>query len=167
MGIDRCLFEFVYSTTAKHPLIRQMAVGVTNLSDKFFAVIYMMVVISAIYQHNPGVVPLITGPAITLVTVTIIRRYSYRPRPFSALNCVSLINHRADSSFPSKHAACAFVIAMAIWQVDQELGGIMLAAATITGLSRIMVGVHYPSDILSGGIMGVVISLLSGILHDF
>jgi membrane-associated phospholipid phosphatase len=62
-----------------------------------------------------------------------------------------------SSSFPSGHAASAFAFATAasadLPQVSLPLYGL----ATIVGYSRVHTGVHYPSDVLTGSVLGSVI----------
>ena len=57
---------------------------------------------------------------------------------------------RPDPSFPSDHAAAAFAIAFAILAFSRRAGMRFLVAATLIGLSRIALGLHYPSDVIAG-----------------
>jgi undecaprenyl-diphosphatase len=59
-----------------------------------------------------------------------------------------------DPSFPSDHAAAAFAIAFAVLAFSRWGGVAFLAAATLVGLSRIALGLHYPSDVLAGLLVG-------------
>lgn len=77
----------------------------------------------------------------------------YRYRPF-AENTVRLLFYRpSDSSFPSNAATVGFSLASAMWLLNRRAGIVMYVLALLFGLSRIVAGVHYPSDILGG--MGV------------
>jgi hypothetical protein len=59
-----------------------------------------------------------------------------------------------DPSFPSDHAAAAFAIAFAVLAFSRPAGLGFVAAATLIGLSRIALGLHYPSDVLAGAVVG-------------
>ncbi|MEU0556703.1 phosphatase PAP2 family protein [Dactylosporangium sp. NPDC006015] len=62
-----------------------------------------------------------------------------------------LIPHDAGGSLPSDHATAAFTIAVAIgWFLYRRWGITLLVTATVVGVARIWVGVHYPGDILAG-----------------
>jgi undecaprenyl-diphosphatase len=65
-----------------------------------------------------------------------------------------------DPSFPSDHAAAAFAIGFAVLAFSRRGGSVFLAAATLIGLSRIALGMHYPSDVLAGAVVGWCAALL-------
>lgn len=65
-----------------------------------------------------------------------------------------------DPSFPSDHATAAFAIAMAIWLRNRAVGAFALALAALLSLSRVAVGVHYPSDVVVGALIGSAAALL-------
>lgn len=63
------------------------------------------------------------------------------------------------SSFPSDHAALAFALAAAVWIGWRRLGlACFLWALLIVSLPRIYLGKHYPSDILAGALLGVLLT---------
>ncbi|HEY7152247.1 MAG TPA: phosphatase PAP2 family protein [Solirubrobacterales bacterium] len=65
-----------------------------------------------------------------------------------------------DPSFPSDHATAAFAIAVSIWLRNRKAGWLALAMATVLALSRVMVGVHYPSDVIAGALLGTGAALI-------
>lgn len=86
----------------------------------------------------------------------------FRPRPFADLPGVrELIAKSAlDKSFPSDHAATAFALAFAVFLVNRRWGMAFLAAAALICLGRVYVGVHYPSDVVAGALVGIVCALV-------
>jgi undecaprenyl-diphosphatase len=60
-----------------------------------------------------------------------------------------------DPSFPSDHASAAFAIAFAVFIFDRRVGALFLGAATVIGTGRIVVGAHYPADVLAGALVGL------------
>lgn len=93
------------------------------------------------------------------VIVTVIKSLYYRPRPFEVLQVTQLIPEN-NSSFPSGHAALYFAIAVAIYFYNKKMGVIFLITSGLMGLARIYVGVHWPTDILAGLMVGVITVLL-------
>jgi undecaprenyl-diphosphatase len=94
--------------------------------------------------------------AVALATNQVISHLWERPRPFTdhpALTHV-LTARTTDPSFPSDHAAAAFAIGFAVLVFSRRGGALFLAAATLIGLSRIALGLHYPSDVLAGALVG-------------
>jgi undecaprenyl-diphosphatase len=78
----------------------------------------------------------------------------FRPRPFVDHEVNLLFYRPTDSSFPSNPATVGFSIATAVWLYNRRLGALLLALATLFGLSRIYCGVHYPSDVIAGALLG-------------
>lgn len=85
----------------------------------------------------------------------LIGHFFYRDRPFVAHAVLQLIKHPANASFPSDHALGAFVIAWTIWLFRQRDGKLWLILAAAIALSRIWTGVHYPSDVIAGAVIGI------------
>jgi undecaprenyl-diphosphatase len=69
-----------------------------------------------------------------------------------------LIARSPDFSFPSDHAVGGFALAFGIWLYDRALGGPLLVLAAILSLSRVVVGTHYPGDVLAGAVIGTAVS---------
>jgi len=62
-------------------------------------------------------------------------------------------------SFPSAHATSSFAVATAMTRVD-ELGALAFLLAIALSLGRPYLGMHYPSDVLAGAALGVVLGLI-------
>jgi undecaprenyl-diphosphatase len=71
-----------------------------------------------------------------------------------------VIGPSTDPSFPSDHAAAAFAIAFTVWLVSRKLGAAFLVGAAVVAMSRVFVGLHYPSDIAAGAVVGLLAALL-------
>lgn len=69
---------------------------------------------------------------------------------------------RTWSSFPSDHAVIAFAIAVGIFTLSRRLGtcALLLAAAWVC-LPRMLFGLHYPTDLIGGALIGVALMLLA------
>ncbi len=79
----------------------------------------------------------------------------YRPRPFATHTIHLLFYRPSDSSFPSNATAVGFSMATAVWLHNRRAGAVMYVLASLLGLSRIIGGVHYPSDVLAGALVGI------------
>jgi undecaprenyl-diphosphatase len=70
---------------------------------------------------------------------------------------------KSINSFPSDHAAFFGALAMGIFLADRRWGILAFAwTLVVTGLPRIYVGLHYPSEILAGLALGVLVTLAMG-----
>jgi undecaprenyl-diphosphatase len=63
-------------------------------------------------------------------------------------------------SFPSGHASLSLAMAVFAFTVSPEVGITALLMALFVTLSRVAVGVHYLSDILSGALLGIIVALM-------
>ena len=99
-------------------------------------------------------------PALTLLLVSVLRLAIARPRPYSfdGANITPLIEKDAQGqSFPSRHTACAAVIATVLLRFLPAVGGLLLFASLALAYARFALGWHYPSDLLTGLGLGFVI----------
>jgi len=97
-----------------------------------------------------------------LIITEIIKNLLHRARPYEVLETAEkLIKENQDfQSFPSGHAAIFFAIAMAIYFFNKKLGIAFFVGAVLVGLARIFVGVHWPSDVLAGAIIGIISGII-------
>lgn len=95
---------------------------------------------------------------------TLILLFYTRERPYVVLeNANLLIPVRISEnlhSFPSGHAIFFFAMAAAVYFFNRKLGIFFLASAILMGLARVFVGVHWPSDIIGGAILGIIVGAL-------
>jgi undecaprenyl-diphosphatase len=78
-----------------------------------------------------------------------------RPRPFEVLADVEVLHTRpATGSWPSGHAAYACAGALAAGRIFPAARAALWLLAALIALSRVYVGVHWPSDIVAGAIIG-------------
>ncbi len=61
----------------------------------------------------------------------------------------------------SAHSATMMAVAVAFMFYDRKVGAIWLVVAVLTGLSRIYVGLHYPSQVLLGWVVGAFIAFVA------
>jgi len=80
--------------------------------------------------------------------------YYFRPRPF-ATESVNLLFYRPSvSSFPSIPIAVVFTFAAGAWQADKRVAKLLIVLGTLYALARVYAGVHYPSDVIAGALLG-------------
>lgn len=92
-----------------------------------------------------------------LPTYYVLKNSIKRDRPCNKIvDVVSLITPSDKFSFPSGHTAAAFVFATIVAAFFPFLALPLYAFATLVGLSRVILGVHYPGDILAGAGLGLL-----------
>ncbi len=91
-----------------------------------------------------------------------IKLFVTRPRPFTTYSFIEKLSTGGSSSFPSGHTSDAFSVAMAVCLLfprKQVVIPIMIWAVLV-GYSRMDLGVHYPSDVLGGAVIGMISAVL-------
>lgn len=88
----------------------------------------------------------------------------YRERPMYSIGAnVPTFEWHADlehwSSFPSDNATYLFAIAASLWLISRRWGLFFGVFAAFAGLARVFLGIHYPSDVLVGAMIGIATSL--------
>ena len=101
---------------------------------------------------------LIGGSAASYLVSILIGFGTGRLRPFAnSLEVHQLVSASfSHKSFPSSHATVAFAIAMSVFLFNRTWGIPLLAAAFLVSWGRVFVGVHYPSDVVAGAILGIL-----------
>ena len=86
-----------------------------------------------------------------------------RTRPYEVVDGLKLlIEKQSDYSFPSGHTGSSFTSAIVLWkELPKKYGVMALIVAVLIAYSRLYVGVHYPSDVLAGVVIGTVLALVS------
>lgn len=88
-----------------------------------------------------------------------------RPRPCDVNPAVQLLIERPlDYSFPSGHTASSFAAAFALYFSGKKLWIPVTILAGLIGFSRLYLYVHYPSDVLAGALIGVMLGWLGAAL---
>jgi undecaprenyl-diphosphatase len=91
------------------------------------------------------------------VLVQLVKRTVSRPRP--AANERQFLHAPDRFSFPSGHAAAALSVAIGYASVSPHLSAPLLGFAAVVGASRIVLGVHYPADVLAGQVIAIITAL--------
>jgi undecaprenyl-diphosphatase len=156
LAVDRWVVLTCHKITQENALIRQSVIGINRWVTKVFYVLYGGMLVYLLFMDRVLFMPYFAGPFLAYVISRAIRLGYRRARPFESLDYTSHFPHSNDPSFPSMHAMSAFVIGFATFQVNGFLGGLVLLLAVLTATSRVLAGVHYPSDVLGGAGIGLM-----------
>ena len=92
------------------------------------------------------------------VFVEAIRFFFDRPRPFVLDPAIVPLFDKTTGSFPSGHMAFFFAIATTVFLYNKKWGIALYVASALIGIARVGAGVHYPTDILGGAVLGAAVS---------
>lgn len=90
-----------------------------------------------------------------------------RTRPYDMVEVEVLVKHLSDFSFPSGHTLVSFNAAIALHHYHRKWGVAALALATVIALSRLYLFVHYPTDVVAGFLLALVLAFASCRLVDW
>jgi undecaprenyl-diphosphatase len=100
---------------------------------------------------------------ITSTIITNVLKYTInRPRPFITNSFIEKLSTGGSPSFPSGHTADAFVMAVSVTLVSGKQLKYVLPVwiwALTVAYSRIVLGVHYPSDVIGSMLIGLACAL--------
>lgn len=99
-----------------------------------------------------------TNSLVAWIVARLIKMAYVSPRPFvNLLDIEPLVRFGGADSFPSGHAIVAFAFALTVHKFNRGLGSWYLVAATLISLARVVIGIHWPMDVLGGFILAAVI----------
>ena len=98
--------------------------------------------------------------AAYIVVDMVIKPLVCRERPFSVEDFDLLVPPPESWSFPSGHTASSFAGAVALLLHDRRYGAVAVAYASVVGISRMYLCVHWPTDVIAGAVIGSVLALI-------
>lgn len=96
--------------------------------------------------------------ALAYAVAFVIHQIWDRPRPYVTHHIAHPWSVATDPSFPSDHTTVSFAIAFAVLALDLPVGAIFVALAALIGIGRLFIGAHYPSDVLAGFVLGLLVA---------
>ena len=110
-------------------------------------------------------VPLVGVTAVGFVAVSFFRRRFNAPRPYECRAIAPLIaRDGAGKSFPSRHTFSAFAIAASWFAASAPVAVVLLVAAGVLAVCRVLGGVHFPRDVVAGALIGSATGALAAFL---
>lgn len=109
--------------------------------------------------------PLVGVTAVGFVAVSFFRKRFNAPRPYECCAIAPLIaRDGAGKSFPSRHAFSAFAIAASWFAASAPVAVVLLVAAVVLAVCRVLGGVHFPRDVVVGALIGSATGALAAFL---
>lgn len=152
-----------FNRTSHNVLIRNFFKGISRLGNGVFW--YTLMGLMLCLDPSHALIPVSHMAAAGLVGTFIykwLKVRTLRPRPFNVHQQISLRSIPLDQfSFPSGHTLHAVIFSMVAIHYYPMLSIALIPFTILIGLSRPILGLHYPSDVLVGGVIGMFISTLS------
>ncbi len=131
------------------------------ISRKWYLLAIVVAFISAMKDRKKGIMVFVLcliAAAVADGGGNVLKHLIARPRPCLVLESVRLVGSGCGGSFalPSNHALIAFSVAAVFSHYFRKAAVPMFMIAVLVALSRVYMGVHYPSDVLAGAVLGGV-----------
>jgi undecaprenyl-diphosphatase len=118
--------------------------------------------------RKTGAAVLVSYIGVLLFGELLLKHVVTRMRPCQIDQTFAMLVERpTSSSFPSTHSAFAFGTAMAIFMNHRRAGVLMFIVATLVAFSRLYLFVHFPTDVLCGIVLGIVVGFAAARICDF
>jgi undecaprenyl-diphosphatase len=162
MAIDWTLFKLCNGLAGRSPILDTV---IRVLINDYALTTAMILLLFGLWfsgrsskvreQNQRAVLSAIASMLLGNAFVKALNLLFYRPRPFADHTVTLLFYRPSDSSFPSNPTSIGFCIATSVWWFDRKMGVVLYVLASLLGLARMCGGVHYPSDILGGALIGL------------
>lgn len=162
MIIDLEIFNFINGLAGRWPLLDFTGIFFAKYFEYFLLFVLLLFLIKDYKKYWRMVAEaLVAAIFVRFVLVEIIRIIRFRARPFTYENFTQLIPYDFDkTSFPSGHASFYFALSTVIYGYNKKAGILFYIASFLIIISRVFVGIHWPSDILAGAVLGVFVGTI-------
>jgi len=165
MALDIQIFYFLNGAAGKSPLLDWIIVFCAlYLAYLIVVILLSLVFFSKSSKRERWMLLIVAGAASVIArfgVAELIRYFYHRPRPFFALPDVHVLFTDSAWSFPSGHATFFFALSTAVYLYNKKWGIWFFIATVLITVGRVIAGVHYPSDILGGALIGVVVAYVT------
>ena len=147
----------------RHEVLTPIFTFITHLGDKgLFWIILSLLLLIKKSTRKTGFLSLLSLLVTFLIVNVCMKNGFARIRPYETLtDLLLLIEKQSDFSFPSGHSASSFASAIVLFKrLPKRYGIPILILAILIAFSRLYMGVHYPTDILAGILIGSIVALL-------
>jgi len=157
-SLDLSILRTLYAGGAA-PLWVNVALAVSFLGSGWL----LIALVPALFARDfraPAVAALVTV-GVTSGVVALVKALVGRSRPCHALAWANVlpIDLPSDCSFPSGHAAGSFAFASLVFARRPRAGAMLFGLAALIALTRVILGMHYPSDVVAGAALGSAFGL--------
>jgi len=157
------IFVFMWIAESKfRKYLIQIARCISKTGDGYlYGLLLIYLALLGNVQETGLMYTLLVAFAMERPTYFLIKNVSKRDRPQAALNIPGFVVPSDRFSFPSGHTSAAFLVATLLADFNPIVSVPILVWAGLIGASRVILGVHFPTDTLIGAFMGSTLAILS------
>lgn len=154
----------------RHEFLTPIVVFITTLGNSgIIWILLCLLLLLPKKTRNIGIMGVIALCLSLIVNNGILKHVVARTRPYEVVaGLQALIPFPTDFSFPSGHTAASFAAGIVFFKkLPRKFGVPALILAILISLSRLYVGVHYPTDIIGGAISGTLLALAACSIGEY
>lgn len=155
-------FSFLYALQELHtPVLDVIMIFITTLGDDGIFWIAIGVICLFFKKHRKMGIQVLLSMLVTYIIGNLILKNVFeRPRPCDIDTAVAMLISRPHGhSFPSGHSMNGMVAATALFLNNKKIGIPALVLAVLIGFSRMYLFVHFPTDVLGGFAVAVLVAI--------
>lgn len=155
-------FSILYALQEIHtPILDKVMLFITSLGDK--GILWLTIGVICLFfkkYRKMGLQLLISMLCTFILGNLILKNIFSRPRPCDIDTVVTLLLSRPHGhSFPSGHSINSMVAAVALFLNNKKIGIPAIIIAALIGFSRMYLFVHFPTDVLGGFLIAILVAL--------
>ncbi|TJX14310.1 phosphatase PAP2 family protein [Tissierella creatinini] len=150
-------FIKLINSKIKNKYLDKFLYRVTDLGGALFITVFCisLIIFGSTYNKKVGIEAII-ALGFTQIVVHSLKRLLSRERPYKIIEQLNTFGiDLSDYSFPSGHTTASFSLATTLALNMPKFSMLVYILATIIAISRIYLGVHYPTDVTAGLIIGI------------
>lgn len=165
MGIDFGILGFIQSCLRCSPLDAAMPL-ITMLGDGGVLWVFCSLLLLIFPKTRRAGAAMAVSLGLEVICCNVLLKpFVARLRPCDVNQAVQLlIPHPDGFSFPSGHTGASFAAASALFFSGSRFGVPAFALAALIGFSRLYLYVHYPTDVLAGALLGIMLGWLGNVM---
>lgn len=163
--MDYSILSWINETFGSSKAVAVIARILSFIGSKWGMIALVAILLCFKKTRKLGVYVMVAGGLTAFVNSFIIKPIIQRDRPFVTYPELENMCVLAGEEFPdgfsmaSGHSATAMAVAVAIIFFSKKWGGVAMLMAVLIGLSRLVLCVHYPTDVLTGWLLGAALSV--------
>ena len=165
ISLDNSIFQFIHQYAGHNKIIDLIAIFFATYAAYFIVLFWIILFFKErgwkkrFYFFSLSALSTILSRGII---AEVIGFFYYRPRPFVSLGFNPLISVKESYSFPSGHMTFYFALFLAVFYLAKNKPSVwwFFGSVVLMGLARIYTGVHWPTDIIAGALIGLFSAFL-------
>lgn len=163
--MDYSILSWINETFGSSKAVAVIARILSFIGSKWGMIVLVAILLCFKKTRKLGIYVMVAGGLTAFVNSFIVKPIIQRDRPFVTYPELENMCVLAGEEFPdgysmaSGHSATAMAVAVAIMFFSKKWGSVASVMAVLIGLSRLVLCVHYPTDVLTGWILGAALAV--------